>query len=203
MSCRHYCINSKKSFSKTFSFHKIIYKYFAGFLACYLDCHASLCSARNDEKNIVITRFCKNRSNPICVDCHASLRFARNDRYKKQNRTHCAPHGDDNNSHYEGNARDICPPLASNLFCADCFAHARNDGKNIVITRFCKNRSNPQKRNFIILDCFTTVRNDRYEKQNRTRCAPHGDDNIFCDNKNFQFDKFQRLLSVIYKKLIN
>ena len=84
MSCRHCCINSKKSFSKTFSFHKIVYKYFAGFLACYLDCHASLCSARND----------------------------------------------------------------------------------------------------------------RYEKQNRTRCAPHGDD----DNKNFQFDKFQRLLSVIYKK---
>ena len=150
MSCRHYCINSKKSLSKTFSFHKIIYKYFAGFLACIYD----------------------------IIRCH-----------------------------YEGNARDICgfqpadaPPLASNLFCADCFAHARNDGKNIVITRFCKNRSNPQKRNFIILDCFTTVRNDRYEKQNRTRCAPHGDDNIFCDNKNFQFDKFQRLFSVIYKK---
>ena len=100
----------------------------------------------------------------------------------------------------------------SNLFYVDCHANARNDGesksrndkcndeKNIVITRFCKNRSNPQKRNFIILDCFTTVRNDRYEKQNRTRCAPHGDDNIFCDNKNFQFDKFQRLFSVIYKK---
>ena len=127
MSCRHYCINSKKSFSKTFSFHKIIYKYFAGFLACYLDCHASL-----------------------------HQRWA-----------------------------DACS--------------ARNDEKNIVITRFCKNRSNPQKRNFIILDCFTTVCNDRYKKQNRTRCAPHGDD----DNKNFQFDKFQRLFSVIYKKLIN
>ena len=97
MSCRHYCINSKKSFSKTFSFHKIVYKYFAGFLACYLDCHASL-----------------------------HQRWA-----------------------------DACS--------------ARNDGKN----------------------------------KNRTRCAPHGDDNIFCDNKNFQFDKFQRLLSVIYKKLIN
>ena len=110
MSCRHCCINSKKSFSKTFSFHKIIYKYFAGFLACYLDCHASLhqrwadaCSARNDEKNIVITREWNDRSNLFCVDCHA---FA------------------------------------------------------------------------------------------RTRCAPHGDD----DNKNFQFDKFQRLFSVIYKK---
>ena len=78
MSCRHCCINSKKYLSKTFSFHKIIYKYFAGFLACYLDCHAF---ARNDEKNIVITRFCKNRSNPqkrnfIILDCHA---FARND----------------------------------------------------------------------------------------------------------------------------
>ena len=119
MSCRHYCINSKKSLSKTFSFHKIIYKYFAGFLACYLDCHASL-----------------------------HQRWA-----------------------------DACS--------------ARNDEKNIVITRFCKNRSNPQKRNFIILDCFAHT---------RTRCAPHGDDNIFCDNKNFQFDKFQRLLSVIYKK---
>ena len=124
MSCRHCCINSKKSFSKTFSFHKIIYKYFAGFLACYLDCHASL-----------------------------HQRWA-----------------------------DACS--------------ARNDGKNIVITRFCKNRSNPQKRNFIILDCFAYARNDRYKKQNRTRCAQHGDD----DNKNFQFDKFQRLLSVIYKK---
>ena len=127
MSCRHCCINSKKSFSKTFSFHKIVYKYFAGFLACYLDCHASL-----------------------------HQRWA-----------------------------DACS--------------ARNDGKNIVITRFCKNRSNPQKRNFIILDCHASLRfarNDRYEKQNRTRCAPHGDD----DNKNFQFDKFQRLLSVIYKK---
>ena len=94
MSCRHCCINSKKYLSKTFSFHKIIYKYFADFLACYLDCHASL-----------------------------HQRWA-----------------------------DACS--------------ARNDGKN----------------------------------KNRTRCAPHGDDNIFCDNKNFQFDKFQRLLSVIYKK---
>ena len=198
MSCRHYCINSKKYLSKTFSFHKIIYKYFAGFLACYLDCHASLhqrwadaCSARNDEKNIVITREWNDRSNPqkrnfIILDCHASLCFARNDgknknrndRYKKQNRTRCAPHGDDNNSHYEGNARDICPPLASNPTSVDCHAYARNDGKN-------KNR------------------NDRYKKQNCTRCAPHGDDNIFCDNKNFQFDKFQGLLSVIYKKFIN
>ena len=115
MSCRHCCINSKKYLSKTFSFHKIIYKYFAGFLACYLDCHASL-----------------------------HQRWA-----------------------------DACS--------------ARNDEKNIVITRFCKNRSNPQKRNFIILDCFAHA---------RTRCAPHGDD----DNKNFQFDKFQRLFSVIYKK---
>ena len=45
---------------------------------------------------------------------------------------------------------------------------------------------------------FSPVRNDGKNK-NRTRCAPHGDDY----NKNFQFDKFQRLLSVIYKKLIN
>ena len=128
MSCRHYCINSKKSLSKTFSFHKIIYKYFAGFLACYLDCHASL-----------------------------HQRWA-----------------------------DACS--------------ARNDEKNIVITRFCKNRSNPQKRNFIILDCFATrcvPHSVGFSNGNaRTRCAPHGDD----DNKNFQFDKFQRLFSVIYKK---
>ena len=175
MSCRHYCINSKKSFSKTFSFHKIIYKYFAGFLACIYD----------------------------IIRCH-----------------------------YEGNARDICgfqpadaPPLASNLFCADCFAHARNDGKNIVITRFCKNRSNPKymlcffDNNVASAHCVNNsnrstqgVRHRRpvgktscYKKLDcfahaRTRCAPHGDDNIFCDNKNFQFDKFQRLFSVIYKK---
>ena len=78
-------------------------------------------------------------SNLFCVDCHASLRFARNDRYKKQNRTHCAPHGDDNNSHYEGNARDICPPLASNLFCVDCFASrcAPHGDDNI----FCYNKN--------------------------------------------------------------
>ena len=198
MSCRHCCINSKKSFSKTFSLHKIIYKYFAGFLACIYD----------------------------IIRCH-----------------------------YEGNARDICgfqpadaPPLASNPISVDCHASlhqrwadarsVRNDGKNIVITRFCKNRSNPKYMLCFFdnnvasahcvnnsnrstqgvrhrrpvgktscykkLDCFTTVRNDRYEKQNRTRCAPHGDDNIFCNficnDKNFQFDKFQRLLSVIYKK---
>ena len=184
MSCRHCCINSKKSFSKTFSFHKIIYKYFAGFLACIKSSLRGYC-----------------RSNPLYLDCFA---HARNDgKIKIRNYK----------SHYEVNARDICgfqpadaPPLASNLFCADCHASlhqrwadacsARNDGKNIVITRFCKNRSNPQKRNFIILDCFAYARNDRYKKQNRTRCAQHGDD----DNKNFQFDKFQRLLSVIYKK---
>ena len=132
MSCRHCCISSKKYLSKTFSFHKIIYKYFAGFLACYLDCHASL-----------------------------HQRWA-----------------------------DACS--------------ARNDEKNIVITRFCKNRSNPQKRNFIILDCFAprcvphsvcfSNGNARNDNIFCTRCAPHG------DNKNFQFDKFQRLLSVIYKK---
>ena len=178
MSCRHCCINSKKSLSKTFSFHKIIYKYFAGFLACIYD----------------------------IIRCH-----------------------------YEGNARDICgfqpadaPPLASNLFCADCFAHARNDGKNIVITRFCKNRSNPQKRGFINFGLLHSVRNDMHfchyegearsnpnmdchaslcsarddgESKSRTRCAPHGDDN----DKNFQFDKywglfFNELFSVIYKK---
>ena len=54
----------------------------------------------------------------------------------------------------------------SNLFYVDCHANARNDGesksrndkcndeKNIVITRFCKNRSNPQKRNFINFGLF-------------------------------------------------
>ena len=125
MSCRHCCINSKKSLSKIFSFHKIIYKYFAGFLACIYD----------------------------IIRCH-----------------------------YEGNARDICPPLASNLFCVDCHAFARNDEKNIVITREWNDRSN-----LFYVDCFAHA---------STRCAPRGDD----DNKNFQFDKFQRLFSVIYKK---
>ena len=217
MSCRHCCINSKKSLSKTFSFHKIIYKYFAGFLACIydiirchyegnardicgfqpadapplasnpicVDCHAF---ARNDEKNIVITRFCKNRSNPkymLCffdnnvasahcvnnskrstqgvrhrrpvgktscykkLDCFASRCVPHSVCFSNGNaRTRCAPHGDDNNSHYEGNVR-------SNPICVDCHAFARND--NI----FC---------------------------------------NFICNDKNFQFDKFQRLLSVIYKK---
>ena len=41
MSCRHYCIEFlKKSFSKTFLFLKIIYKYFAGFLACINNSHS-------------------------------------------------------------------------------------------------------------------------------------------------------------------
>ena len=84
MSCRHCCINSKKYLSKTFSFHKIIYKYFAGFLACIKSSLRGYC-----------------RSNPICADCFALLRFARNDRYKKQNRTRCAPHGDDNNKNFQ------------------------------------------------------------------------------------------------------
>ena len=121
MSCRHYCINSKKSLSKTFSFHKIIYKYFAGFLAC-INKIKSFAEGVQKERGL-----------------------------KKS----------------EAKARRLA--------------------------------SNPQKRNFIILDCHASLRfarNDRYKKQNRTRCAPHGDD----DNKNFQFDKFQRLLSVIYKK---
>ena len=204
MSCRHCCINSKKYLSKTFSFHKIIYKYFAGFFACIKSSLRGYC-----------------RSNPLYLDCFA---HARNDRYKKQSRN------DEKNIVItrEWNARDICgfqpadaPPLASNpkyMLCffdnnvasahcvnnskrstqgvrhrrpvgktscykkLDCFTTVRNDGKNIVITRFCKNRSNP-----LCVDCFAHA---------RTRCAPHGDD----DNKNFQFDKFQRLLSVIYKK---
>ena len=159
MSCRHCCINSKKSLSKTFSFHKIIYKYFAGFLACIYD----------------------------IIRCH-----------------------------YEGNARDICgfqpadaPPLASNPISVDCHASlhqrwadarsVRNDGKNIVITREWNDRSN-----LFYVDCFAprcVPHSVCFSNGNaRTRCAPHGDDNIFCDNKNFQFDKFRRLFSVIYKK---
>ena len=181
MSCRHYCINSKKYLSKTFSFHKIIYKYFAGFLACIksslrglkkvrsnpqkrnfiiLDCHASLCFARNDEKNIVITREWNDRSNPKYMLCFFDNNVAS---------AHCV-----NNSNRSTQG----------------VRHRRPVGKTPCYKK---------------LDCFTTVRNDRYKKQsrndrykkqNRTRCAPHGDD----DNKNFQFDKFQRLLSVIYKK---
>ena len=163
MSCRHCCINSKKYLSKTFSFHKIIYKYFASFLACIksslrgycrsnlfcVDCHASLHqrwadarSARNDEKNIVITRFCKNRSNPKYMLCFFDNNVAS---------AHCV----NNSKRSTQGVRHRCPvgktPCYKKL---DCFAHTR------------------------------------------TRCAPHGDDY----NKNFQFDKFQRLLSVIYKK---
>ena len=179
MSCRHCCINSKKSFSKTFSFHKIIYKYFAGFLACIksslrglkkvrsnpqkrnfiiLDCHASLHqrwadarSARNDEKNIVITRFCKNRSNPKCVLCFFDNNVAS---------AHCV-----NNSNRSTQG----------------VRHRRPVGKTSCYKK---------------LDCFAS------------RCVPHyvcfSNGNARNDNdKNFQFDKFQRLLSVIYKKLIN
>ena len=129
MSCRHYCINSKKSLSKTFSFHKIIYKYFAGFLAC-INKIKSFAEGVQKERGL-----------------------------KKS----------------EAKARRLA--------------------------------SNPQKRNFIILDCFAprcvphsvcfSNGNARNDNIFCTRCAPHG------DNKNFQFDKFQRLLSVIYKKLIN
>ena len=78
MSCRHYCIEFlKKSFSKTFLFLKIIYKYFACFLACiYTDCHAI---ARNDA--IICSHYeaIYSRSNPLYLDCHASLCSARND----------------------------------------------------------------------------------------------------------------------------
>ena len=51
MSCRHYCIEFlKKSFSKTFLFLKIIYKYFAGFLACINNSHSPKPSRRNERK---------------------------------------------------------------------------------------------------------------------------------------------------------
>ena len=71
---------------------------------------------------------------------------------------------------------------------------------NNVASAHCVNNSNRSTQGvetpcYKKLDCFTTVRNDGKNK-NRIRCAPHGDD----DNKTFQFDKFQRLLSVIYKK---
>ena len=184
MSCRHCCINSKKYLSKTFSFHKIIYKYFAGFFACIKSSLRGYC-----------------RSNPLYLDCFA---HARNDRYKKQSRN------DEKNIVItrEWNARDICgfqpadaPPLASNPKCVLCFFD------NNVASAHCVNNSNRSTQGvrhrrpvgktscYKKLDCFTTVRNDGKNK-NRIRCAPHGDD----DNKNFQFDKFQRLLSVIYKK---
>ena len=61
-----------------------------------------------------------------------------------------------------------------------------------------------------------SVRNDEKSKSRNdkcndekskscTRCAPHGDDKSFCNDKNFQFDKYWRLFfnelfSVIYKK---
>ena len=105
MSCRHCCINSKKYLSKTFSFHKIIYKYFAGFFACYLDCHASLHqrwadarSARNDEKNIVITREWNDRSNPKYMLCFfdnnvASAHCVNNSKRSTQGVRHRRPVG--------------------------------------------------------------------------------------------------------------
>ena len=81
--------------------------------------------------------------------------------------------------------------------------------KILSLRGFVKTEVIHKKEILLILDCFVSrcvphsvcfsngnARNDRYEKQNRIRCAPHGDD----DNKNFQFDKFQRLFSVIYKK---
>ena len=124
MSCRHYCIEFlKKSFSKTFLFHKIIYKYFAGFLACIVNSHYE------DE-----VRSNPQKSNSIILDCHATAR------------TLCAPYGDDAviHCHYEGNAR-------SNLF--NGLLHSPKAG-------------------------FSHIRND------------------------FKFDKFQRFISVIYKKFI-
>ena len=74
MSCRHYCINSKKSFSKTFSFHKIIYKYFAGFLAC-INKIKSFAEGVQKERGLEKSEAKARRlaSNPISVDCHASL----------------------------------------------------------------------------------------------------------------------------------
>ena len=66
--------------------------------------------------------------------------------------------------------------------CAPQGDNKCNDEKNIVITREWNDRSN-----LFYVDCFAHA---------STRCAPRGDD----DNKNFQFDKFQRLFSVIYKK---
>ena len=96
MSCRHCCINSKKLLSKTFSFHKIIYKYFAGFFACYLDCHASLCSARNDEKILSLRGYC--RSNPKYMLCFfdnnvASAHCVNNSKRSTQGVRHRRPVG--------------------------------------------------------------------------------------------------------------
>ena len=130
MSCRHYCINSKKSFSKTFSFRKIIYKYFAGFLACIYD----------------------------IIRCH-----------------------------YEGNARSnpkymLCF-FDNNVASAHCVNNSNRSTQGVRHRRPVGKTSCYKK-----LDCFAHA---------RTCCAPHGDD----DNKNFQFDKFQGLFSVIYKKI--
>ena len=79
--------------------------------------------------------------------------------------------------------------------CAPQGDNKCNDEKNIVITREWNDRSN-----LFYVDCFAprcVPHSVCFSNGNaRTRCAPHGDD----DNKNFQFDKFQRLFSVIYKK---
>ena len=80
MSCRHYSIEFlKKSFSKTFLFFKIIYRYFAGFLACINNSHYEAIYSRSNPA----------KRNFIILDWFAN---ARND----ESKLYC---------HYEGNAR--------------------------------------------------------------------------------------------------
>ena len=70
MSCHVAIIVSKflkKSFSKTFLFHKIIYKYFAGFLACINKFFKSLRAVRRSNLFNRLPRLrTKSRNDGIC-----------------------------------------------------------------------------------------------------------------------------------------
>ena len=98
MSCRHYCIDSHKYILETFISIKYFIKHFAGIFTrtrcapqgdnkCndeknivitrewndrsnlfYVDCHASLCSARNDEKSKSRNDKCNDEKSKSCND---------------------------------------------------------------------------------------------------------------------------------------
>ena len=189
MSCRHYCIEFlKKSFSKTFLFHKIIYKYFAGFLACINKLFKSFAETTVRLWRGVQKERAVRRSNPLSTDCHASCQWHAYGVEARNDAIIC--------SHYEGNAR-------SNLFNGllrirqrrTVVENARNDMESksrndaVIYSHYERKRSNL----FSGLLRIGNARNDNKIKA----CI-----NAICsDYKNFQFDKFQRLLSVIYKKI--
>ena len=179
MSCHVAIIVSKflkKSFSKTFLFLKIIYKYFAGFLACInciIHCHYEGKARSNPQKrNFIILDcfttvrndkfffrpslrgFAKNRSNLLSTDCHAdakgtpSEKSARNDEAINRHSPRLL------SAFGEASRRNEAIYSRSNLF-SGLLHYIRNDG-------ICRN------------DALVYI----------------------------QFDKFQRFISVIYKKFI-